>query len=71
MFKMIYKFFLKRKLLKQYYAEQAEKMMEENKTKPISVPIQIDEESIQKLEKIKKLLDDIKISYQEVKDLFK
>ncbi len=38
-----------------------------NITEPIKVPIDIDEE---KLKRIKKLLDEIKVSLQEVKDLF-
>lgn len=38
------------------------------RTDAVVVPISIDEE---KLKRIKKLLDEIKISVQEVKDLFK
>lgn len=41
------------------------------KIEAIKIPVQIEDESIEKLEKIKKLLEDIKISAQEVKDLFK
>ena len=37
----------------------------------IKVPLKIEDESIEKLEKIKELLEEIKISAQEVKDLFK
>ena len=44
-------------------------MSKEQNVEAIKIPIQIEDESIKKLEKIKKLLDDIKISAQEVKDL--
>ena len=46
-------------------------MSKEQNVETMKIPIQIEDESIEKLEKIKKLLDDIKISAQEVKDLFK
>lgn len=42
----------------------------DEKAKPITVPIEIEVDE-QKLEKIKELLDEIKISYQEVKALFR
>lgn len=46
--------------------------MEEEKTNNLTVNISADTEEIEKkLERIKKLLDDIKISAQEVKELFK
>lgn len=42
----------------------------DEKAKPIIVPIEIEVDE-EKLEKIKELLDEIKISYQEVKALFR